>query len=346
MVKGRRNKVLKLTPAKVKYIIRAKNNNISSKIIAAEMKVSIRTVNRVWSYWMKNKKPWAPKKFGRPKMTLSESDASLVLETYKEQNSGARRLEKIIEHKYGRHIPHNAIHRVLLENGLSNENNKKKKRRKPWIRYERKHSLTAVHLDWHTSRFNGKEVCVVLDDSSRFILSGGEFSAATAEASIDLVRKALEEFGEIQWIREVITDHGSQFFANKTDKNGDSQNAFSQFLWENEIKHILARVKHPQTNGKIEKWYHTYEKSRKLFDDFDKFLIWYNSMRYHETLDEKLYLQTPEDAFWSRLPDGCKLNRHAWLGTHEHENGSWHEGILKGAFLLTSDSSPSFINPL
>jgi hypothetical protein len=69
MVKGRRNKVLKLTPAKVKYIIRAKTNNISSKIIAEEMKVSIRTVNRVWSYWMKNKKPWAPKKFGRLKIT-------------------------------------------------------------------------------------------------------------------------------------------------------------------------------------------------------------------------------------------------------------------------------------
>ncbi|MBN1235695.1 MAG: hypothetical protein JW999_06555, partial [Methanotrichaceae archaeon] len=66
----------------------------------------------------------------------------------------------------------------LLENGLAIENKKKKKRRKPWIRYERKHSLPAVHLDWHTSRINGKEVCVVLDDSSRFILAGGEFPAA------------------------------------------------------------------------------------------------------------------------------------------------------------------------
>ena len=114
MVKGRRNKVLKLTPAKVKYIIRAKTNNISSKTIAKEMKVSIPTVNRVWSYWMKNKKPWAPKKFGRPKITLNESDARLVLEIYKEQNVGARRLEKIIEHKYGRHIAHNAIYQFLL----------------------------------------------------------------------------------------------------------------------------------------------------------------------------------------------------------------------------------------
>jgi putative transposase len=124
---------------------------------------------------MKNKEPLAPREFGRPKTNLNESDKLLVLKIHKEQNSGARRLEKIIEHKYGRHIPHNAIHEVLLENGLANENQKKKKRRKPWIRYERKHSLTAVHLDWHTSRINGKEVCVVLDDSSRFILRAENF---------------------------------------------------------------------------------------------------------------------------------------------------------------------------
>jgi transposase len=125
MVKGRRNKVLKLTPAKVKYIIKAKTNNISSRIIAEEMKVSIRTVNRVWEHWMKNKEPLAPKKFGRPKTNLNDTDIRLILEIHKEQNSGARRLEKIIEHKYGRHIPQNAIHQVLLENGLAIENKKR-----------------------------------------------------------------------------------------------------------------------------------------------------------------------------------------------------------------------------
>ncbi len=83
------------------------------------MKVSIRTVNRVWGHWMKNKEPLAPKKFGRPKTYLNEVDKLLVLRIHKEQNSGARRLERIIEHKYGRHIPYNAIHQVLLENGLA-----------------------------------------------------------------------------------------------------------------------------------------------------------------------------------------------------------------------------------
>jgi putative transposase len=309
MGKGRRNKILKLTPAKVKYIIRAKINNISSRIIATEMKVSIRTVNRVWGHWMKNKEPLTPRKFGRPKTYMSEADESLILEIHKEQKSGARRLEKIIEHKCGRHIPHNAIHRVLLENNLAEEDRKKQRRRKPYVRYEREHSLSAVHLDWHTSEINGKEVCVVLDDSSRFILAGGEFASATGETSINLVGKVLEDFGEVRKIREVITDHGSQFFANKKDKNSNSESAFAAFLAKNEINHILAGVKHPQTNGKIEKWYHTYEKNRKSFDNFDKFLDWYNSIRYHESLDEKHYLQTPEDAFWSRMPDECKLNQ-------------------------------------
>jgi putative transposase len=171
---------------------------------------------------MKNKKPLTPRKFGRPKTHMSEADENLILEIHKEQKSGARRLEKIIEHKCGRHIPHNAIHRVLLENNLAEEDRKKQRRRKPYVRYEREHSLSAVHLDWHTSEINGKEVCVVLDDSSRFILAGGEFASATGEISINLVGKVLEDFGEVRKIREVITDHGSQFFANKKDKNGNS----------------------------------------------------------------------------------------------------------------------------
>jgi len=120
---------------------------------------------------------------------------------------------------------------------------------------------------------------------------------------------ALKDYGDIRKIREVIIDHGSQFLANKTNKEGDSESAFDSFLSKNDNENILAGVKRPQTNGKIEKLYHTYKKSRKLFDDFYKFLDWYNSIRYHVSLDEKHYLQTPEDAFWSRMPDECKLNQ-------------------------------------
>jgi len=196
----KRNKVVKLTDKKIRYIIRAKTNNISPKRIALEMKVSESTVKRVWMYWMKNRELLPIKKFGRKSQDLDGESVDLILEIHKKQRLGARRLEKIIEFEHGIHIPHNKIHKVLLEHGLANESKNKKKRRKAWIRYEREHSLTAVHLDWHTSKINGKELCVVLDDSSRCILAGNEFDEATAENSINLVQEVLDRFGEIRKI--------------------------------------------------------------------------------------------------------------------------------------------------
>ena len=103
--------------------------------------------------------------------------------------------------------------------------------------------------------------------------------------------------------RTIIKD----YTANKRDMNGDADNRFEDFLKENKIKHIKARVKHPQTNGKLEKWNDTYELNRSRFENFDKFVNWYNTVRFHEALDTKWYLQTPDNAFWSRLPEGCKL---------------------------------------
>ncbi|MDM7913632.1 MAG: IS481 family transposase [Methanotrichaceae archaeon] len=304
---GKRNKAVKLTPRKIRYIIRAKIRNQSTKSIAADMKISQSTVKRVWMYYHKNHDLLPLKKFGRPKKAINEEDERLILKVHKEQNLGARRLEAIIEFKYGRRIPHNSIHHVLLEHGLANQQKNKKRRRKPWIRYERDHSLTAVHLDWHISDFNGKEVCAVLDDCSRKILAGGEFDVATAEASILLLKKAMKEYATVGKIQEVITDRGTQFYANKKDKSGEGNSKFATFLEKAGVTHIKARVNHPQTNGKIEKWYDTYEKNRINFENFDIFVNWYNTVRFHESLDTKHYLQTPEDAFWSRLPQESVL---------------------------------------
>jgi len=53
--------------------------------------------------------------------------------------------------------------------------------------------LSPVHMDWHTSNHNGKKVyvCVVLDDSSRCILAGGEFDAETTENALQLLKEAM-----------------------------------------------------------------------------------------------------------------------------------------------------------
>jgi len=62
----------------------------------------------------------------------------------------------------------------LKASGLAQDDPNKKKRRK-WVRYERKHSLSAGHIDWHERDGTRIKVCVILDDASRMILAGGEF---------------------------------------------------------------------------------------------------------------------------------------------------------------------------
>jgi len=175
---GKKNKVVKLTDRKIRYIIRAKTRSESTKTIAEDLKLSQSSVKRVWMHWTKTKM----------------------------------------------HV-----------------NRNKSKRRKPWIRFEREHSLSMVHLDWHTSIHGGKKVyvCAVLDDSSRRILAGGEFDAETTDNALQLLKEAMGRFGWLTSIREVLTDRGTQFYANKRDENGDADSRFEDFLEENKIKHIF-----------------------------------------------------------------------------------------------------------
>jgi hypothetical protein len=78
---------------------------------------------------------------------------------------------------------------------------------------------------------------------NRYILAGGEFDAATAEFSINLVQDVLDNYAWIRKVEQVITDIGTQFYANKKDKNDESESRFESFLFKNEILHIKARVK-------------------------------------------------------------------------------------------------------
>ena len=81
---GKKNKVVKRTDRKIRYIIRAKKRDESTKIIAQDIKLSPSTVKRVWMYWTKTKMKLTIKKFGRKNKTLDEESVKLILEVHKE----------------------------------------------------------------------------------------------------------------------------------------------------------------------------------------------------------------------------------------------------------------------
>ena len=72
---GKKNKVVKLTDRKIKYIIRAKISGDSTNRIAQDMKLSPSTVKRVWMHWTKTKMQLNIKKFGRKKKILDEESS-------------------------------------------------------------------------------------------------------------------------------------------------------------------------------------------------------------------------------------------------------------------------------
>ena len=162
----------------------------------------------------------------------------------------------------------------------------RKYKRKKWVRYERRHSLQAVHLDWCYDPVQSKWVLPVLDDASRMLLSLLEVKNATTDASIEAIKQALKH-GRI---RECITDRGTQF----TKSMGKSR--FTDFLRERGIKHILCRVNHPQTNGKSEIFNKLYRRHRHSFPDKEGFVRWYNEIRPHLSLRFDV-LETPAQAF-------------------------------------------------
>ena len=162
--------------------------------------------------------------------------------------------------------------------------------KKSWIRYQRWYSLTAAHIDWHYDCKNW--VFAVIDDASRKILALLETPSATTDYSIEGMELALKH-GQI---KQCISDHGSQFISNITD--GCSR--FKEHLKCRGIKQILCRVKHPQSNGKVEKWFQTYDNHRRAFSTKEEFLAWYNEVRPHRSLRFE-ELETPQSAFIRKM---------------------------------------------
>jgi transposase InsO family protein len=94
-----------------------------------------------------------------------------------------------------------------------------------------------------------------------------------------------------------MTDHGPQYFANHP--NSDQNNCeFRKFLNILSIKHVLARVNRPQTNGKVERFNLTYktEYINGNFQNLPDFIKFYNEERLHMSLGYK----TPK-SIWDEL---------------------------------------------
>lgn len=162
---------------------------------------------------------------------------------------GPERIADALEEK-GVYISHETIRKVLHQEGLIVP------RPRVELHEYKRFEAEAINHMWqmdflylHITGLGYHFLCSVLDDYSRKILFWQLTPQATAQDAVDTLKGAISATSVVP--QKVLTDRGIQFFTGPGKKKG----LFESVLKKNTINHVLARVRHPQTMGKIERYH-------------------------------------------------------------------------------------------
>lgn len=235
-------------------------------------------------------------KRGRPFEPLNISFYNLVVDEWKKNKCGARKLYIIMNHK-GFSVSRRKIEQVLIAQRFQKPSLNRKKHRK-YKRYEWPIPNYMWHTDWHVikaDKLRNQNIIVYLDDCSRRIMSYCLGNMTTKNSILALYKAIVDNQVSPYCLN---SDRGTQFFPNKRDKNGKASHAFQKALEELGIIFIPSKKRHPQTNGKNEKFFDILDKEfDDRFEDIKQFINWYNNERLSEAID----YMTPCEAYKKRL---------------------------------------------
>jgi transposase InsO family protein len=196
-----------------------------------------------------------------------------------------------------------AVARVLHEAGYQMEERRTQPHPDKVRRFERARPNQLWQTDLFTfvlKRQNRRLYLVAfMDDHSRFLVGYGLHASASGALVLEVLRAAIASYVLPD---EILTDNGPQYVTWR----GKSQ--FSRELEQQGIRHVISRPKHPQTLGKIERFWGTMWREclqRAVFLDLEDarrriglFIDHYNFQRPHQGLDGL----TPADRFFEAAP--------------------------------------------
>ena len=165
-------------------------------------------------------------------------------------------------------IGHTTVYKILKSNGLINQLDKPRKQR-TYRSFCRKHpdSLWQTDIKIHEDRY----LVAYIDDCSRYVLDAIMMDSATTHNIIEHL-KGLFEF---RIPRQILTDHGTQYWS----RHGKSE--FDLFCEQNGVEHIMGGIGKPTTQGKIERFFRTFNMYYPRFESMDDFLYNYNHVMLH-----------------------------------------------------------------
>lgn len=267
-----------------------------AKLIAAHLQVSLRNVYRVIKHYKSFGKIINTKAVGRPKEEINTRFKDTINKEWQTYQCGSVKLHKILSKK-GFGVSQRKIQQVMDGFKLTAPCPKRRGQRK-YCSYRWPYCLMVWHADWTTCPITKKQVIAFIDDHSRFIVGQGLYCNASGRNTLNCLYRTLFNYG-IPYA--IITDRGAHFYANKIGKKKKGKSEFQKALEQFGIKHIVARPRHPQTNGKIERWFGSYKREcNNRFKNLNEYVRFYNYKRPHQRLNYK----TPAEVFF-------KAKKHA-----------------------------------
>lgn len=210
---------------------------------------------------------------------------------------GARTIHQVLSNAGYTNLPCvKTVNNILNRYGcISPEESLK---RQPFTRFEKDKCNAMWQTDFKGEfRMADNNYCyplTILDDHSRFSLKIAP-RMSTANVVIPVFLGVFREYGLPE---SILSDNGAQFAGFK---KGYTQ--FEKWLMDLDILPIHGRIKHPQTQGKIERFHRTMKQEMlnhtaisDIVDAENKFCIWrekYNYIRPHEALN----MRTPGDVY-------------------------------------------------
>jgi len=211
---------------------------------------------------------------------LPQETIEKVLQTRKTHGWCGEAIEAYLKTQ-GVQVSHGSIYTILKTNGLIMKPYKPRRQRsfKRWQR-RRPDSLWQTDIKYYGNHY----LIAFLDDCSRYLVGASLCRHATTPRILHTLEECLSN-GRVP--RQIMSDHGTQYYSN----DGPSQ--FTNYCQTHGIKHIMASIGKPTTQGKIERFFRTFTAYYPRFNNLDAFKIHYNT-KPHAALNYK----TPEQIYF------------------------------------------------
>lgn len=320
------------------------NKGLSIKVLAERIGKSERTIYR----WIKRgnqakngKNQKIRKKYRRVKRYPLEVFERIIILKEEIPQRSASMIYRILQKEFEGDCPSlSTIQRFIREKGLVY---KPRERSEGYKKFQRDKPNDLWQIDIAGVQTVGylKQLFLIaiLDDCSRFVVAAEYFRTQKGKNVLKVIRDAVITYGRPN---QILADRGTQF----RNAFGELGTKYSKLLESLDITPIFAKPYHPETKGKLERWFRTVhsmfliegrdfvKKHQKCsladFNEiFKEWISWYNTQKPHNSLPdkatpEKIYLETEGRIF---KPLQAKINWDKWLNELEQRKVSKYNAI-------------------